>query len=290
MLVVERNVSQYYWKLGDPAKPLAYKGELIIVFDPSKSNMAVLIGTPSGQVIDNLEFSGNNRKRGPAMDTSLYCQEVRAYLKQYLEGCQIYMAATEATIEKKGVSYYQSNLVLTEIRANILNFFREYFHMECLEINNWTWKHCILPDGYRGQKEKGSKRFLGDAFPELGYHLYFEADTCDVVCMYLYIIRKMCQSYTLLCNRSESCDIPYKYVYCPTDTSKQGLGTETVFNNKFSLMDNISYYVNRIMTRFYMDVPVSCVPIEDAYVHAGKFQFSNINDNSVRVVVARCSF
>ena len=288
MLVVEFNNRQYEWHIGKPVKPLDYAGDIVVVFDPSKTNMAMIVGAPSGGIISNLEFSGNGRRKGPVMDTTLYCQEIRSFLKQYLAGCCIYLAATEATIEKKGTAYYRSNLVLTEIRANILNFFREEFHIECQEINNWSWKHYVLPDGYRSRSEKGSKRFLKDCYPQYGYHLYFEADMCDVCCMYLYVLGTMCASYTLLCNRSEPCTVSYGYAICPLSSEDSKLGRETVYNDRFSFLDNVSFYANRIMTYFHMEVPASAIPISDIYDHASGFELCNITDEKVRVVVSRC--
>ncbi len=287
MLVVESNKKQYFWSVGDAVPKLDYYGDIVVVFDPSKTNMAMIVGTPSGTILSNIEFSGNNRSRGPVMDTSLYCQEIRAFLRQYLNGKPIYLAATEATIEKKGTSYYRSNLVLTEIRANILNFFREEFNIECLEINNWTWKHYVLPDGYRSQKEKGSKRFMRDYMPQLGFHLYYEADTCDVACMYLYVVDKMCKSYTLLCNRSEPCSVKYNYVIVPANSKRPETITETVFNDKFSLEDNLAFYANRTMAAFCMITPMRSIPITGIYGNARNFELSNINDTSVMVVVMR---
>ena len=290
MLVVERNKYQYSWSLHDAVKPLNYRGETVIVFDPSKTNMAVIIGTPTGEVLNQFEFSGNNRRRGPTMDTTQYCLEVRTFLERYLGTCSIYLAATEATIEKKGASYYKSNLVLTEIRASILGFFKEKYNIDCIEVNNWTWKHAILPEGYRSQKEKGSKRFLAEHFPGLGVHTYFEADMSDAVCIYWYCVQTLCKSYSLLCNRIEHCTFEYEYTIVPTDTLAGYTDMSVTYNDRFSVADNLAYYVNRIRIPFGMDVPVTVITQDEVYGHARLFCLHNISDREVRVVARRCSY
>lgn len=288
MLVVENNTHSYNWGMYGEVRPLKYSGDLVIVFDPSKTNMAVVIGTPSGNILSLVEFSGNNRSRGPVMDTTQYCLEVREFLYRYIGHCNIYLAATEATIEKKGSSYYQSNLVLTEIRANILNFFTEKFGIKCLEVNNWSWKHKILPDGYRSQKEKGSVRFFHDYYPEAGIHNFYKADMTDAMCIFMYCIETMCKNYTLMCNSPEPCSYLYNYSIVPTSGVPDSERMSVIFNERFSLVENLNYYSNRIAAEFEMEVPVVRLSIDDVYGHAKQFTRVMREGENVKVVARRC--
>lgn len=62
---------------------------------------------------------------------------------------------------------------------------------------------------------------------------------------------------------------------------------EVAFNPKFSLKENLDFYVNRIMGQFCMSVDVSIIDIEDIYSKAGGFQESDIACSQVKVVVTR---
>lgn len=180
MLVVERNKTFVTWSAGDVVHPLDYTGDVVITFDPSKTNMAMVIGTPEKDVLNVLEFSGNNRGRGPAMDTTLYCEQVKQFLGQYLVRANLYKVGIEKTILPRGQkSHYHSVTVLNEIRSSLLSFFLERFQMKVIEINNWSWKSAILPEGYRSQSEKGSKRFFKTYMPDSEYSKYYEADVTD---------------------------------------------------------------------------------------------------------------
>lgn len=285
MLVVENNRIGINWSIGDTVTPLKYGGDLVVVIDPSKTNMAMLFGTPNGDVLNVLEFSGNNRKRGPVQDTTIYCSEVRHFLKEYLKYANLYIIAVEQAITKKGEGYHHSNMVLTEIRGNILNFFLEEFGIKVLEINNWSWKSHCLPKGYRGHNEKGSKRYFIENFPESPYCNYFEADVTDVICIYQYVIDMKCSGYKSLCNRVEPALREYKYYY----TSVKNIYTENnpkvVYNPVFSIKENLDFYVNRMLTSFYMDVPTDRVEPADVYGKTVLFEASDMKENSVRVVV-----
>ena len=288
MLVVENNEVSVNWHIGSKLNPLMYKGDLVITFDPSKSNMAMVVGTPDGDILTVLEFSGNNRKRGPVMDTTVYCNEVRQFLREYLQYCNFYIVAVEQAITKHGTSYHHSNMVLTEIRSNILNFFLEEFGIRVLEINNWTWKSHVHPKGYRSQSEKGSKRYFRDMFPDSPYCNYFEADVTDCICIFTYVIESMCKGYNLYCTQVESCLREYSFGFVPISVTNFDDLRKVVYNPLFSLKDNLNFYVNRISTTFLMEVPMDVIEISDCYGHSNLFDFSNLNDEKAKVVVKPC--
>ena len=287
MLVVEQNTTFINWHIGDDVHPLEFAGDVVVAFDPSKSNMAMVLGTPDGTVLNVLEFSGNNRKRGPVQDTTEYCAEVRAFLASYLAKCNLYMVGVEQAIMKKGNNYYHSQMVLTEIRGNLLNFFREQFGISVIEVNNWSWKSAILPEGYRGQFQKGSKKYFRDYLPDSPYNLYFEADVTDCICIYWYLCKNRCASYALYCNRIEQSLTGFEYTYVPQDSAVCDKLQEVQYNPLFSFEDNLAYYTNRILNTFYFVIDCDKVPIADVYGKSMLFSKDNIEDSRVKVVAKR---
>lgn len=283
MLVVDHNTYSTHWTLGNGVNPLRYGGDVIITIDPSKTNMAIVFGTPDGYILNVLEFSGNNRGKGPTMDTTLYCEEVRAFLRSYLEHTNIYMVGVEQAIQKKGFEHYKSSMVLTEIRANILNFFFEVFGVKVIEINNWSWKFGVLPDGYRSQFEKGSKRWFVETMSNSPYSKYYEADVTDCICIYWYMVNKMCSQYVCYCNQYEKPLFKYEYDLMIDSSVKRELS----YNTMFTLHENLSYYVNRIMGEFFILVPVSNLSFDDIYGHSIGFSLDSLNCEEVKVVARR---
>lgn len=288
MLVVERNTTSVFWSLGDQIHPLEYAGDVVVVIDPSKTNMALIVGTPKKEILNVLEFSGNNRGRGPAMDTSLYCEEIRAFLREYLKNCSLYTVGMEQAILPKGKrAHYHSTMVLTEIRGTLLNFFLEEFNVRVNEINNWSWKAAILPDGYRSQNEKGSKRFFIEHLSDTPYANYFEADVTDCICMYWYLCDRYCSKYSLYCNRVEKSLSGFSFSFVPFNSSVCDSLQEVLYNPRFSLEDNLAYYTNRILHTFYLELDMVDVPVSKVYGHSLLFNKSNLNDAKVKVVATR---
>ena len=287
MLIVERNTNFVNWQLGDPVHAMEYAGDVIIVFDPSKTNMAMVIGTPDGTILNTIEFSGNNRKRGPAMDTTRYCLEVRHFLSEYLKNANIYLVGIEQAITKKGMEHHHSNMVLTEIRSNMLNFFLETYNIKVIEINNWSWKFAILPEGFRSKYEKGSKKFFQKHMPDSPYTYYFEADMTDCICMYWYLVKKHCATYTCYCNQIEPCNIEYMYYYVSATNNMTDDMRQVTFNSRFSICDNLDYYINRIIGNFYMFVDIDKLDVKDVYNKSFAFKLEDIDNNQVKVVARR---
>lgn len=289
MLVVERNTTSVFWSQGSTVHALEYAGDVVIAIDPSKTNCAVVIGTPQKDILNVLEFSGNNRGRGPTMDTTLFCEELRCFLREYLSGCNLYCVGMEQTILPKNAKerYYHSVTVLNEIRSNLINFFLETFNVRVNEINNWSWKSAILPDGYKSNREKGSKRYFMDYFADTPYAHYYEADVTDCICIYWYLCDTKCNTYSLYCNRREQSLSGFKYSFVPFNSkAAEGL-QEVLFNSRFSLEENIAYYTNRILHTFCFEVDTVDVPIASVYGHSLLFTKENLNDKKVKVVATR---
>lgn len=284
MLLVLNNVPYGTWHDGFPVNPLQYFGEVVIVFDPSKTNMACVVSTPSGEILACLEFSGNNRRKGPVDDTTVYCLEVQHFLKQYLVNCKVYLAALEQAITVKTKNNHHTNMVLTEIRANLLGFFLAEYSIKPLEINNWSWKAAVLPEGYRSQSEKGSKRYLQNTpFGE-----YFEADITDCVCILQYVIGKFCQGYSMYCLHPEECRVKYDIAYAREQLPTPKL-VSVIYNPNFTVKENLDYYANRILGAFTMIVDVNDLDMGSIYQHSMSFLLEDIDTEKVKVVASRCS-
>lgn len=289
MLVVKNNQEFLSYKLGTPVTPLKESDDVVVVIDPGKTNMAVLFGSPFGEVFSILEFSGNNRGNGPVEDTTLYCNEFYTYLDAYLGDRNVYVAGIEKAIMKKGMEQYNSQMVLTEIRARLLEFFNvKYgFSRYDLEINNSAWKGAVLPDGYRGHNEKGSKRYFKDYFPDSPFNNYFRADVTDVICMYWYLIAMKCKDYKIVCKKREVPRYKCSVGLYPEHMSLDGF-TPFEYNKNFDVEANISYYINRSTHGGITTVPIDCLNVADIYSYATCFSTIPENSGQVRMAVIRC--
>lgn len=286
MLVVENNSKQYWYGPMSAVEPLKYYGDCIVVIDPSKTNMAVLIGDMQGYIISIVEFSGNNRRKGPVIGTTEYCLEFRKFLEEYLANCHVQIVGVEQALNYEGMKYYRSNMTLTEIRGNILEFFSQTYGKLPTEINNWSWKAGILPSGYRSRSEKGSKKWIQDTMPNSPLAHYFEADVTDVLCMYWYLL-KSGKQYDTVCTCVEEAQVPFGYYFEPVRVNNVKL-REVIYNDKYSVMENCNYYVNRMLDSFCMLLEVRQVPIEIIYGHCDGFTFSDISTAAeVRMVIGR---
>lgn len=291
MLVVIENTQGFFWHVGDPVVPIQHYGEVLVVFDPSKTNMAMIVATPKGEHLSHIEFSGNNRGSGPIEDNTVYCYEIRQYLKQYLRNCKVYMAAVEQAITKKstrkGMSFnHYTNMTLTEIRASILGFFLEEFGIRVLEINNWSWKFGILPEGFRSPFEKGSKKFFLTYYPNHPLTQFYEADMTDCACILQYVVEHFCNNYTIYCSAPEEKLTEYKYTLVRADFDLPNV-ISVLYNPNYDLETNMNYYANRILGVFTMLVDVDVLKLEEIYGHALNGTFDCLDDDKVKAVINR---
>ena len=258
---------------------LPVRGDIAIAIDPGKTNMAAVIGNPNGEIYAVLQFSGAGR----ATDTSDYCQDFKRYLKAFLANTNVYLAGIEAAISKKGMEYHYSSFTLTEIRGQLIDLFYSLTGHKPQELNNWAWKHYVLPEGYRSQSEKGSARFLKD-----WYEKYGNADVTDAVCMFMYLTRESRQSYVISCEEREEPIAPYQIAIYPPSFLNVPQFRRFVYNPAFSLQDNAIYYANRSFGVGIAEVSVDELSMEDIYKHAVGFT-SLENITKVGVVVVRSS-
>src|SRR5690606_35683300 len=118
MLYRVNNSDQMYYDRTMYTPPLEIEQELVIVFDPGKTNMAMIVGTVTGESLMVLEFSVKNTN-GKAMDTTDYCLEFMQFIRDLLKHCKVYCFGQEQAIlpnqygkgknHKKGMDFYHSN-------------------------------------------------------------------------------------------------------------------------------------------------------------------------------------
>lgn len=287
MLVVINNKETYHYSKGMVVQPLNVTGDVVIAIDPSKTNMAVYICSPLGETYKCIEFSGNNRKAGPTMDTTQYCDEVRTFLKALLKNVSIYLVGVEAAITKKGMNHHHSNMVLTEIRGNILNFFLDEYNIKVIEVNNWAWKRAVLPDGFRGQHEKGSKKFFQLRHPESPLAYYYEADMTDAFCIATYLLGTKCQGYAIVCNRKEQpVAKTRKFWLYPNTVHDLPNSYHARINNHFTIEDNVIFLCNRTNNLCESVVDVDRLQMEDIYNHAMGFS-EPYKESTVTLTIAK---
>lgn len=270
---------------GDKVPDLKYTGQVVMAIDPSKTNCAVVIGDPGGEIISIVEMSGNNWSAGPVEDTTQYCSEVREFLREYLKPADVYAIGLEKAITKKGMMHHHSNMVLTEIRGALLNLFWEEYKLkkEDVEVNNWTWKHEILPEGYRSQSEKGSVRYFSEYLHDNTYAYYFAADVTDCVCIYKYLTNKTKNNYQIACREVEEKHNDFKYAVMPAWADALG-NREFEYNPSFTAEQNAIYFANRSHKNGIAKVDISRLSIDEIYSKSSGF--TNIpKEGEARLVV-----
>lgn len=267
MLYKINNSPQYEYIHGNYIPPMkAPPDELLVVFDPGKTNMAMIVGTIYGEIVAILEFSGKSAYNGLAIDTTDYCLDFMAFVKGMLADCKIRQFSQEKAILKNvpGYQHFNSQMVLTEIRANLIMLSVDMTGKKPREINNQEWKGAILPPGFNKRGEKGSKEFMKVYAPEFASYSH---DVTDVICMYLYEVKKIQEKEGILCNKTEKprydMDIAiYDKVILPSDIKL------FQFNDEFSCLDNATFYANRSDVLGACKLPRELISLDDLYKYA----------------------
>lgn len=273
------------FRRGDSVPDLGYIGDAVVTIDPSKTNCAMVIGDPGGNVISIVEMTGNNWRSGPVEDTTQYCSELKEFILRYIGKAHLYAVGLEKAITKKGMEHHHSNMVLTEIRAAILNLFWEEYGLrdKDVEVNNWAWKHYVLPEGYRSQSEKGSSRYFWQYLKDKTYLNYFEADVTDCLCIYKYVIRDFKDTYTIACRQSEAAIKRLSVAIMPPWADQLSYRVFS-YNPSFTLEENAAYFANRSSVHGIACVDVKYLSLDDIYRHASGFTELPRKDE-VRVLV-----
>ena len=255
---------------------LQRKGNFVVAIDPSKTNLAFVTGNERGVVYEWVELSGKG------CDTTAYCNDLMNFMADYLSNGTVTVAGVEQAVMYEGMKYYHSQMVLTEIRANILQGFLQRFNIKIHEINNYAWKGAILPDGYRGRKEKGSLRFLA----EKGLTGITD-DVSDAICIYFYLNRFVEEPEVLNCTYEEEPLYEYDYAIVPDNFNIADLHEVFIGNGSVSLKGNAAYFLNRTnASGFAFTYPVTSLTLDDIY--NGNSHVNSPTLDTVKVVVARC--
>lgn len=269
----------FEYHLGQEIPKFPFKGDLVVAVDPGKTNMAMVVGTPFGTQLCVLQF----RAPGRAYDNSEYCHDFKDFLTHYFADCNIICFGIEKAISKKGMNFHVSSMTLTEIRANLIDLAYTLTGKKPLEVNNWSWKYAILPDGMRSQSEKGSARFLPEVF-----RAYGNADVTDSICIYRYLISHHCTESVIFPNRKEEPLAPYR-VYVLPKGSKVAEGARRFnYEPQLSLKDNCTFFSNRTWEKGAALTTVENLTLEDIYTYARGFSQLTSKD-PVEVVVVRSS-
>lgn len=249
-----RSGSWRHYGAGDNITPLDYCGDVVVAIDPGKTNMAMTVGDPYGVPLSYVEITGKGT------DTTDYCSDFVEFIVAYLSNTHPIVFGEEAAVSYKGMEYHRSQMVLTEIRANLLQMIKVRFGCKPIEINNWTWKHAILPEGYRSTSEKGSLRYL----TELGLRDVTH-DVTDSICMYMYLQRTYTKDYPPpKCVKSEICLHEYSAAICDANMDLSA-HKKYEYNPQFSLRENISYCINRAARIGYFELPSSYLTLDEVY-------------------------
>lgn len=266
--------------LGEDVKPLNFKGEVIICFDPSKTNTAMVVENKLHEILSIVEMSGNNWKSGPVIDTTLFCSELQEFLIKYLSNVTVYKVYVEKAITKRGNAFYKSTMVLTELRGAILGMFLREYRVKVEEVNNWVWKSHVLPEGYRSQSEKGSKRYFREYLGIKDYEAYFEADVTDCLCIMKYVNGEYPENYIICCDDYEDKLREYKHTFLPLEFK---FGREFKFNPQYNVTCNAVYYANRTTKAGYCVLNPDDLSLGEIYGHSNCFLDNN--DREVCLVV-----
>lgn len=268
--------SPFEFHTGMRVPEFGFCGDIVLVTDPGKTNMAMVAGTPYGTQLCILQF----RAPGSAYDTSDYCHDFKDFISRYFSSCHVTLFGIEQAISKKGMNHHHSSMVLTEIRANLIDLAYSLTGDKPWEINNWSWKYAILPDGMRSQSEKGSTRFLPEA-----YSRYGNADVTDAICMYRYAIKQKCGPYAIVPSRVEKPLSNYTVRIVPADCAS-AKGRAFAYVPALTLEENCIFYANRTWERGVTEVPVAALTLSEIYKYAWGFA-PGYDKPTVKVVVVR---
>ena len=230
-------------------EPLEISAPIMVTIDPSKTEAGIVIGTEYGEILYIYTTSGvyPDGTRQTDMD---YCADVKDFLLKLLSECEIIYFGKEATILKEGVKFYRSMKTLEAVSTTLQEVSQILIHTVADEINNWSWKNGVLPDGYRSKKEKGSLRWLADMSP---YNRALGDNRTDAVCMYLFKVKTRKQNL-IVCSRNERPTHEYSYVLLPLSEIDTEHTRQFIHNKKYSIDSNCAFYINRSSMPGYCQV------------------------------------
>lgn len=256
--LVNKKFHDYWYGADSQIQPLNVKKQIVLSFDPSKSNTGLIVGDLSGTILYLIQISG----AGSQTSIEAFCMLLRMFLAALFEDSDIAMFAQEKPILPR--TGYRSMLYLNEIRTNLNNTAREVFGVDPIEVPVSVWKSAILPQQYRHKgKPKGSWQWLTQMYPEWSF---LKDDVTDAICIYLYLYKTDLGKRAIYCDASEICANKESLII-DESAVVQGAMTRFKYNSRFSLEENASYFANRRLGLGYALIPEGVVTIPALYEH-----------------------
>lgn len=278
-----------------------YTGKsIVIAIDASKSNTAMVVGDPQGNVYDDYEISGSSE----SVNVYDLCKETRKQLHELFTGANILYVGIEDIITKKtrykdkygntivntgGMEYHQSRYKITAVFDNFMFLFDDYFNVRPHPINNNLWKTATLPEEYRKRSvHKGSKQFFKDMGSDYGNR---KDDVTDALLLYKYIIENEQFRHVLPINRTVPTKKKFDYIIQPSNFVVP-YGTEFEINNSDELLLNVMTVAEQIEEGQFgwFLWPLSRLSLEEIYSDKllppqGMGAYTRL-DKDVKIVVA----
>lgn len=269
----------FTYHAGDKVPPFKFRGDIILATDPGKTNMAITLGNTQGTVLNILQF----RAPGFANDNSTYCHDVKVFLTEYLKDCHVVVFGIEEAISKKGMNHHHSSMVLTEIRANLIDLAFQMTGEKALEINNWSWKYAILPDGMRSPQVKGSATFLRSVYDKYG-----NADVTDSICIFKYIIAKVyALAPAIIVTGKEVPLAPMTIQIVPVGTYLSKHPRIVHYEPSLTIEENAAFFINRTFELGTATVHINDITVEQIHKYAKRWLPTNCNTERVEVAFLR---
>ena len=235
-------------------EPLDFSGDVVLAVDQSKRNTAMLIATPYREIIKVIQFGSP----GSANKTSTFCAEFEHFVTTYLSKAHIVDVFLEQpTGDTKGMHYYQSAMKLMEIRSRWVALSHSYWGIDVREVNNWSWKRAVLPDGYRSQKEKGSAFYFYNWYAQYG-----SDDVTDALGILLYGLDTWHHHEKLFPNSDVA---PCRYVWV---IQNQPDTVQGEYNPALPWDANLRWFATNVYSRCSFLCPRELLSQEDIESHA----------------------
>lgn len=223
-----------------------YSGRKIVIgIDSSKSDSAIAVGDEFGNILADYEIRGG----GSDVDVYDLCAYTRIQLRQLFKGADIQLVGIEDIITKnekgyKGIDIHQSRYKITAVFDNFIFLFDEFFKVRPKRVNNWDWKHTVLPEEYRKKThKKGSKDF----FDDLGGRWAGRNDNVtDAVCILTYLYKKNPIKPVYDVTETTPSNVPYEFAILPASMEFDDSVREYRITNTDSIEHNISTIAGRL--------------------------------------------
>lgn len=220
-----------------------YSGrEVTIGIDSSKTNSALAVGDETGEVIDVIEFNGANDGTTEEAVLAL-CVKHREALKTLFSGARVKLVGIEDIITKNngqkesGITIHTSRFKITAVFMSFIFFFQESFGITPKLINNWEWKHAVLPEQFRTRDiKKGSLAYFRSIGSKYGG---YSDDVTDSICILKHLCNKCGVTKAYKIKDIETAKHRYQMILTPENFEVTSSETKLFeYNRDFTLKQN----------------------------------------------------